>query len=46
MPVWVDTYWLCEPEQVSTSLALSFLVCKMEMLVVSALQGSWREEMT
>lgn len=32
--VWIHTYKLCEPEQVTTSPTLSFLVCKMGMLGV------------
>lgn len=44
MPVWIHTSWLCEPERVTTSLVLSFLTCKMGMLVGPTLQGCGGEE--
>ena len=44
MSVWIYPYQLCEPEQVTISPALSFLVCKTGMLLISALGDCWRRE--
>lgn len=40
----LDRPLLCEPEQVTISLALSLVVCKMAMLVIPSLQDCWRRE--